>query len=71
MTNKEEKPVDFTAYTRAMLDEQAQKVVLVKSQTGGVADCCEKTAVGSSHYYQSLFTKKPLLQISKLRLSLQ
>ena len=41
--------INFTAYTRAMLDEQAQK----------------------SPEDSSLFSKKSLLQISKLRLSLQ
>lgn len=45
--------INFTAYTRAMIDEQAQNVVHAGEN-------------GPS----SLFTKKPLLQISKLRLSL-
>ena len=46
--------INFTAYTRAMIDEQAQNVVQTGAENGS----------------SSLFTKKPLLQISKLRLSL-
>ena len=52
-------PIDFSLYTRAMLDEE-------KSMKPGGAPAINKDESSTTQF---LFSKKPLLKISKLRLT--